>query len=127
MSDFAWFRLLVRGIGILLLGLSVPMFLWGVGSAFTDQLRDASSSSSRDALMTFLYRVPYLVGYGAQAAFGLYLLFGGQRLVELAIKGVRGRCGVCGYDLAAVTAPVCPECGTPIHRPPSPGEQAAKT
>lgn len=51
-------------------------------------------------------------GYLAPFAIGLYLFFGGEWVVNLAIASNRPYCPECGYDLSRATGPVCPECGT---------------
>jgi hypothetical protein len=111
MSDYSWFRLLLRAIGVLLLGLSVPMLLWTAGAA-------ALTAASAGGRMSYEPLLAPVVAYGGQAAIGLYLLLGGQLLVDYCLQGVRGRCGGCGYDLSGLDAQVCPECGAPIPRRP---------
>ena len=122
MSDYSWFRLLLKAVGVFLLGMSVPMLLWWVGSVLADQVTRGAGSW---ALANWL---PPAIGYGSQAAIGLYLLFGAQHLIEYCLRGVRGRCAACGYPLAGLTADLCPECGTPIARgrpaPPATGTDA---
>jgi hypothetical protein len=39
MNDHSWFKLLVRGIGILLIGMAVPMLLWNVSTMTLDGFR----------------------------------------------------------------------------------------
>lgn len=120
MSDHAWFRLVVRAIGVLLLGLSVPMLVWDIGALIVQ----LGNSGGADAGATMLYHVPTMAGYGAQAAIGLYLLMGGDALVRYCLKGVRGRCSGCGYDITATTTGRCPECGMAV--PPAADQGAAR-
>src|SRR5690348_8345248 len=115
MSDFGWFKLLVRALGVLFLGLGVPHVLQ-VGAVLAIDWIWARGGASQRGWGTLISNAPYLLAYGAQAAFGYYLLMRGQLLIEHCLLGVRGRCAGCGYDLAAVTGPECPECGSPIRR-----------
>ena len=59
--------------------------------------------------------------------FGLYLIFGGKWLINLCMRDIVGRCPGCGYDIASLSAEVCPECGIaippaarPVQAPPAP-------
>ncbi|MBN1488771.1 MAG: hypothetical protein JXA69_02545 [Phycisphaerae bacterium] len=49
-----------------------------------------------------------------QVLCGLYLFFGGEWVVNLAIPGNRPYCPECGYDLSGARHSRCPECGTPF-------------
>lgn len=115
MSDHAWFRLLVRALGVLFLGLAAPQLLRLLTSVFMFEVsrKGGTAGTEWDVLLNSL---PTLLGYGAQVAIGYYLLFRGQVLVEYCIRDLRGRCAACGYDLIAITGPDCPECGAPIRR-----------
>ncbi len=116
MSEFAWFKLLVRLVGVLLLGISVPMLMWYLGTFLTSMLPSSPLRTS-GSLEYELYRtVPGLLGYGTQAAFGAYLLFRGDWVIRKVLAEINGRCAVCGFDLGAVTGPSCPECNTPFRR-----------
>ena len=106
MSDYSWFRLLLKAIGVLLLGMSIPILLWTAGAA-------AVTAASAGGRMSFEPLLPPLAAYGGQALIGLYLLLGGRQLVDYCLRGVRGRCAGCGYDLSGLNAEVCPECGSP--------------
>lgn len=116
MSEFAWFKLLVRLVGILLLGLSVPMLLWHVGS-FAAQMIPSSPMRTSGSMEYALYStVPGLLGYGAQATFGWYLLVRGDWVIRKVLAEIHGRCAVCGFDLTGVKATSCPECNTPVRK-----------
>ena len=121
MTEHAWFKLFLRGIGLLLLGLAFPGMLTQLG--YLVQMVHEGE---------FAAPSPYLWMYGgallgtiAQAGIGLYLLFGGGWIVTRCMREIRDRCIACGYDLSAATGEVCTECGTPIIRPPAPPPPAA--
>jgi hypothetical protein len=49
-----------------------------------------------------------------QITVGLYLFFGGRRVVDAIIPSNRPYCPECGYDLTSNPTDQCPECGTRI-------------
>lgn len=126
MSDYAWFKLLVRGIGILLLGLSVPSLIRWFGSVVI--MWDAISpvATSWSLRQQLLFGLPGLLAEGAQAAFGWYLLFRGEGVISRVLAEIHGRCAKCGYDLRGLNSNACPECNTPI-RAKAPGADHANT
>jgi hypothetical protein len=116
MSDYAWFKLLVRAIGVLLLGLSVPMLVeWVVQVAIAwDAWSPTATSWSLQQRV--IWGLPSLLAYGAQAAFGYYLLFKGEGIISRVLSEIHGRCAKCGYDLRGLKGEACPECNTPLAR-----------
>jgi hypothetical protein len=118
MTDYSWFRLLLKGIAVLLLGLSIPMLLWTLGALVAQRL----ASGGIGAVSLSVEWLPSIIGYGSQAAIGLYLLLAGQQLIDYCLRGVRGRCPACGYNVEGLSTTNCPECATPIPRqsPPAP-------
>lgn len=106
MPDLSWFKLAVRGIGILFLGLGVP----SAANAVVAIALNAQTGGFGGQNTLILY-AGYAIGPVAQSVFGFYLLFHGDRLIAFCIRGVLGHCSVCGYDLRGVSASVCPECG----------------
>ncbi len=109
MIDYSWFRLLVRAIGILLIGLSLPHALMSTVHVIDTLL---TGNWSQYGWSGYFGWVGSIVGLLLQAGFGFYLLSGGGRLVERCLRGVYGWCPHCGYDVRTIPAANCPECGS---------------
>ena len=115
-SDFAWFKLMVRLVGILLIGLGGPMVIWHIGRLLAASVPDSPMRTSA-SLHYELYSVgPGLLAYGSQVAMGLYLLLKGDWIIRKVVAQINGRCAVCGYDLANLKGSSCPQCNTPFKR-----------
>ena len=100
------FRLLLKFLGVWLTAN-------GIVSLVSTMTNVIAMTFFRPAGVSYSY--PYwvsllngLVGIGL----GLYLFFGGKRIVDLAIPGNRPYCHECGYDLTGAVGNVCNECGT---------------
>jgi hypothetical protein len=112
MSEIAWFALLLRAIGLFILVDKLPVTV-GYLSSLAQLFSDYSDPFWAASI------VLGLLGYLAADAVGVYLLFGGKRIVRFCVRDLVARCAVCGYPLAKVVGPVCPECGVPIQNDPS--------
>jgi hypothetical protein len=118
MKHKTWFRLVLKAIGVLLVGLALPdvttlilmiadhLFHW---SQMTGGGAAPLASRFRTSTVV-LQSLPYLV----QAAFGLYLFFGGTWVVNKVIPSNKPYCPDCGYDLSRRTTDRCPECGVAL-------------
>jgi hypothetical protein len=115
MSDGAWFRLVLRALGVLVLAFAIPEFLGTLGSIGFD----ASLGPGRpDVGWRYIFFAP---GMAAKMAIGFYLLMGPGRLVRYCMRDVGNICPGCAYDISAVAAETCPECGLRLEsRPPPP-------
>jgi hypothetical protein len=115
MKHKTWFRLVLKAIGILLIGFALPDVVTHViGYArWTAYQRSMMMGEPFDWVnFGMAIAAPSL-----QVAFGLYLLFGGAWLANLCIPSNRAYCAECGYELSQVESKRCPECGTAIAQP----------
>jgi hypothetical protein len=117
MKQYAWFVLAIKVVGVLLIGLSVsdllyPLQLFGM-------LLDNGVGYTPSAQAYFIWALEGL-GPIVQFAFGLYLLFGGQWIINRALHVVDGRCASCGYDTRGLNVEVCPECGVGLEQSQTP-------
>ncbi len=123
MADYTWFRLLVKGIGIVVLGMGMPELISHISSLLQSLAMAGPGGALAGAPWFFWYTQ---AGFGIssllQIAFGLYLLFRGQWLVDRCLRSVYGRCPACDYDVRGVPAVTCPECGIVL-----PGRRLAST
>lgn len=122
MRHKTWFRLVIKAIGILLVGFSIPQVItvpvelivayvsdgdWTLYSPYT-------LGSSDISILEWLFTTASALGPILQFTFGLYLLFGGKWLVNKVIPSSRPYCAECGYDLSKSNAAKCPECGVAV-------------
>lgn len=113
----AWFRLLIRGLGVFFIGLSVPRLV----ETLLNFVRLEGFSGWRLSDM-LEYGVASAMGPLLQLGFGLYLLFMGEALIRRCLADLLDRCPACQYDIRATTTNLCPECGAtlPPRRPTTP-------
>src|SRR5262249_15396843 len=67
-----------------------------------------------------LWQLPTLSGF----ALGVYLLLGGEKLIDRCLREVSHLCPACGYDLPGLKGSVCRECGATIPQAPTGGAPA---
>jgi hypothetical protein len=124
MNERAWFTLMVRGVGLALLGVG----LYSVGSLilnlffvlidpWVNQMGSSGVSSPWDSWEYIRFTAG---GPAVLIVVGAYLVFGGRWLIDRFCREVAGRCARCGYDLSGGSA-VCPECNVPNKPVASPG------
>ncbi len=113
MKHKTWFRLVLKAIGVLLIGLTIPTlsqvvlfilynFMVGVTPLFVPRSFGRQWITVAGPMLLFI--------------FGLYLLFGGKWIVNLCIPSNRPYCPECGYDLSKATSANCAECGVKLPR-----------
>jgi hypothetical protein len=120
MRDYRWFKILLRAMGLLLLGFAMPQLTSAVGSVLFYFSNEYSRSSG------FSYwpvAVSSAVGALAQLLLALYLISGAPKFIRYCIDQVDRRCIRCDYDLTGLKG-TCPECGLPIPEPTQPAQTA---
>ena len=119
-----WFRLVLKAIGVLLIGFGIPevlrntigiMDLLAKNGGWTFITPYGSSTAFGPGTpspywLLFWQALPDL----AQIALGLYLLLGGKWLLNKIIPSNRPYCHECGYDLSKNQSANCPECGVEL-------------
>lgn len=116
--DVTWFRLAVRGIGVLLVAWGLPSFVSGV-VVIVWQIAEIGPlfGGSVD-----WWRLSFALGPFVQICLGVYLLVGAKSLISYCCRGALGMCPACNYDIRNVPGNTCPECGValPARSAPSP-------
>jgi hypothetical protein len=114
-----WFRLVLKAIGVLLIGLALPSLVREVGSMFLYQSMFATNPGTLqlDDITAWLWSLSPPV---IQMAIGLYLILGGAWVTNLCVPSNRPYCPECGYDLSQATSRErCTECGITLPKPPA--------
>jgi hypothetical protein len=109
MSEVVWAKLLLRAVGLLLIGLSGPNIVGTIGMAISswDQFSTWNAEHVGGYIVSSL-------GTVMQFAFGVYLLVGGLFVTRLCLRGLDHYCLSCGYDVSTISSAVCPECGATL-------------
>ena len=112
------FRVMLKLVGLLLIGYGFTRILRPICEAFIAFLHGddtfgysvwgSTGSTALDMIAYVVHWIPDIFPF----AIGLYLLFGGEWIVNKAIPSNRPYCPECGYDLSRSKGERCPECGT---------------
>ena len=115
MKHKTWFRLVLKAIGVLLVGSALPNFIETWFSAVW-WIVEPTGTYLQNYPQWLLMVKPAAVT--CQFVLGLYLFFGGHWVINKCIPSNRPYCPECGYDLSH-NSPLtnCPECGVtlPAH------------
>lgn len=118
MKHVSWFKLLLRAIGIVLIGLALPKMggvLVELGVGVYYRLRgDLEDPQTTEQLARAWWSLIWHLGYVLQLGLGLYLLFDARWLVRVCVHDAAMRCPACKYDLTGAAPGVCPECGVKL-------------
>ncbi len=112
MKHKTWFRLVLKAVGVLLIGMALPSAAGWVFQIVISVIDDRSGRGVGGANRWWWWLSS--LGILAQLAFGLYLVFGGKWLVNKIIPSNRPYWPECGYDLSLAPGQACPECGVTL-------------
>jgi hypothetical protein len=118
--DATWFRLAVRGIGVLLVAWGAPSLVSGALQVLQFMFRQPGMSTYG---FDWTWLLPLIGGPLVQVIIGVYLLIGARGLITYCCRGALGMCPACNYDVRDVPGSTCPECGValPGRTPPPEG------
>jgi hypothetical protein len=116
MKHKTWFRLALKGIGIYMICTAIPSIL-----AYTSSLALQYSQMNSQVItgwssaQQWLWMIPQALDWGSRIAIGLYLVLGGNWIVNKVIPSNRPYCPECGYELSHNASSMkCPECGVAL-------------
>jgi hypothetical protein len=118
--DVTWFRLAIRGIGVLLIGLALPSFFSSVVEGVWQIVEIGPMIGADDNW----WRLSFALGPVIQVFLGVYLLVGARRLITYCCRGALGMCPACNYDVRNVPGNTCPECGVALPGRSAPSHEA---
>ena len=116
MKHKTWFRLVLKAIGVLLTGMGLPGMLMQLMQLSYFLQENPYSSFGAGMPTGYFWWTTFapLVEHLGLVVIGLYLLFGGEWVVDKCIPSNRPYCPECGYDLSRASGERCPECGVSL-------------
>lgn len=115
-------RLALRILGVYMICTGIPSLLMNTAyfavqySQYSSQVIVGWSPSQQ-----WLWMIPQALDWAARIAIGLYLVLGGNWIVNKIIPSNRPYCPECGYDLFHTPSLAnCPECGVSLPQKESP-------
>lgn len=122
MKHKTWLRLVLKCVGVLLIGLGLPEAIRQAG-VFMQLYRMHAAAANTGAMPAFFgpngqglgFVINFLAGF-IQLAMGVYLFVGGRWVVDRLVPTNRPYCPDCGYPLKGLTRDTCPECGGLLPR-----------
>ena len=106
-----WLTVILRIFGVTLIAFNLESILQLAGwlvSGFTGA--EPANIVGRRPFMMDEWTIAGLIRF----LFGLYLIFGGNWLINICMRNIVGRCPGCGCDIVSVDSDTCPKCGTDI-------------
>ena len=125
MRHRTWFRMVLKAIGVLLIGFGAPDLIHWVLNYTAWMYYEtgwmAGSPNMPDWLSFFLQ----IAGSVVQIIIGIFLILGAQWLVTKLLPSGDPFCEQCGYDLSGSKSVHCPECGATVPRHGANGQEPA--
>lgn len=113
MSDYTWFKLLVRAAGLTMLVLTLPQAIGNI-VRLVWHIVDWQTGTWPVPNPIWAQWIPTIATDVMASGLALYVTFGASRLIAYFIKEVHNKCPGCGHTLEGAVSPVCSECGGPI-------------
>jgi hypothetical protein len=109
-------RIVVKLLGVYLIAMGLPQ----AASSFSNMLvqivanPNANSTAFGGGFFDWQWMVPNTMYLIAQIGVGVYLLFGGQFIINLIVPSNQTYCPECGYMLRKPIGAHCVECGAAL-------------
>ena len=118
MKHKSWFRLVLKAIGIVLIGLGIPEILrHGTQYVRWYFMAAAGRGSVPPWMPTWFDALLVLLPGLVQVALGLVVLLRTHWIADWIIPSNRPYCPECGYDLSMNDGEHCTECGVRLPEP----------
>lgn len=115
MKHKTWFRLVLKAIGIYMICTGIPGLLTQVSSlVFQYSSFSVGAGVGWTVNQWWTWLIPQAIHSLGFLMIGLYLVFGGEWIVNKCIPSNRPYCPECGYDLSQSHGEKCAECGVTL-------------